>query len=195
MAPMRVLQKPTRYSFEGLLLLVLMLLQAVPATVGHPGLPRQKSKGIGSKQDMASVASACTAVLTNTNAATKSLFKRAWSYDDFVQQGNRNRCLQEAFESDVPKSEFTPEDYGQLVEYGWIDSRRTSRAMVDSILERLETRAFARDWPQGIGMALETPPLVANRWIHGKESTKTYTPDGAGASSAAPKKYNVSTLR
>lgn len=187
MATMRVLQNLSRYPFEGLLLLVLLLLQAVPATVGHPSLNRPDSQGSGNNQNTASVASACTAVLTSTTAATKPFFKRAWSYDDFVQQGNRNRCLQEAFESDVPQSDFTPEDYGQLVEYGWIDSRGTSRAMVDSILERLETRAFARDWPQGIGMALETPPLVANRWVHGKESTKTYTSGGAGASSAGPK--------
>lgn len=90
--------------------------------------------------------------------------------------------------SDVEQSEFTLEDYGQLVEYGWIDSRRTAKTMIDDMLGRLDSRYFAREWPEGISMALENPPLVANRWVHGRESTKAYRPAGTGS----PKRYNVS---
>lgn len=195
MATPPVLQMPTGYCFLKTLLCLLLLLNAVSPTFGRPGLTRGQLKPVNNNQNMTSIATACTTMLKNTTAATSFLFKRAWSYDDFVQQGNRNRCLQEAFESDVEQSPFTPEDYGQLVEYGWIDSWGPSRAMVDSVLGRLETRAFAREWPQGIGMTLETPPLVAIRWIHSKESTKTHTPSGAGASFGAPRKYNVSMFQ
>ncbi|KAM0721884.1 hypothetical protein Q7P37_002809 [Cladosporium fusiforme] len=189
MATTHVQQKPVRSSLTGMLMLVLLVLSVVPTTLGHPSPFPANPKPASNKKNMAATASACTAVLKQTKSAestSKSLHKRTQSYNDLVQQGNRNRCEQEALEAEVEQSQFQPDDYNQLVQFGWIDSRGTSRAMSDSVLGRVESRYFSRNWPQGIGMALETPPLVANRWIHEKESTKTYRPCGTGA----PKKYN-----
>jgi hypothetical protein len=170
-----------------LLYILCLVTVALSRNLGSPGNRPRRENGTASSngttfQNVTPEGGAsCPAPRTKPSTFNRTLHRRALSYNELVDQGYNNICYQAAFETGIPQSMWTAENYDQLARYGWVVMNRNSDAL--NVFADLPMSAVTKPWPQGIGMAVTAPPLVGSSFVHVRESQ------------GLPKKYNVSTVQ